>query len=142
MKLGAAFYALIAIGWFVSAVVTLRGYGSYAAADQWYRIAMATVFLLTGVMFGIGAVTRRGLMSDDGPRICRKGWMVVIALACAALVVALLGEDDWGTPFPTGVAIFIPLWIKRLQEKYYEGREEGERELSSRARDGVRRPTA
>jgi hypothetical protein len=142
MKLGAAFYGLIAVGWFVSAVVTFRGYGSYASADQWYRIAIGTVFLLTGVIFGIGAVTRRGLMSDDGPRICRKGWIVVIALVCAAFVVALLGEDDWGVPFPNGVAVFIPPWVKRLQQKYYEGRDEAERELNPEAPDGVRPPTA
>jgi hypothetical protein len=140
MKLGAAFYALIAVGWFVCAVVTLRGYGSYAAADQWYRIAMATVFLLTGVMFGIGAITRRGLMSDDGPRICRNGGLVVLALVCAAFVVYALG-DDWGVPFPNAVSVFIPPLVKRLQEKYYEGREEAERELSLRAPDGVRPPT-
>lgn len=129
MKLGAAFYALVAVGWLVSAVLTLRGYGSYAAADQWYRVAIATVFALTGVMFGIGAVTRRGLVSRDGPRICRDGWIVVIALVAAAFVVSLLGEQDWGTPFPNAVAAFIPHWVRRLQGKYYEGVQEAEREI-------------
>lgn len=141
LKLGAAFYGLIAVGWIVSAVVTFRGYGSYASADQWYLIAMGIVFLLTGVIFGIGAVTRRGLMSDDGPRICRQGWIVVLALVCAAFVVYLLG-DDWGTPFPNAVAVFIPPMVKRLQEKYYEGRDEAERELTPEVPDEVRPPTA
>ena len=137
MKLGAAFYALIAVGWIVSGVLTLRGYGSYAAADQWYKIAVATVFFLTGVMFGVGAVTRRGLVSDEGPRICRDGWIVLIALVGASFVVSLLGEQDWGAPFPTATALFIPRWVKRMQVKYYEGVAEAEQELTSGERGGV-----
>ncbi|RZT28300.1 hypothetical protein EV649_2077 [Kribbella sp. VKM Ac-2569] len=140
MKLGAAFYAVMAVLAVVSAVLVFRGYGTYADADQWYLIARGTVFLLIGVMFGIGAVTRRGLLSDDGPRICRSGWIVVIALVCAEFVVYALG-DDWGN-FPSIVSIFIPPFVKRLQEKYYEGREEAERELNPEAHDGVRPPTA
>jgi peptidoglycan/LPS O-acetylase OafA/YrhL len=141
MKLGAAFYAVIAVGWVVSAIATYRGYAAYRDADEWFLIAMGTVFLLTGVLFGIGAVTRRGLMSDDGPRICRSGWQVVIVLVCAGFVVYLLG-DDWGTPFPNGVAAFIPGFVQRLQDKYYEGRQEAERELNPEEPDGVRPPTA
>ncbi|HEY3562357.1 MAG TPA: hypothetical protein VGL05_33050 [Kribbella sp.] len=140
LKLGAAFYGLIAVGGIVSALVTLRGYGKYAGADEWYLIARATVYLLIGVMFGVGAVTRRGLMSDDGPRICRQGWIVVIALVCAEFVVYALGAEGWGT-FPSVVSAFIPPWVKRLQEKYYEGRDEAGRELSSEEPDGVRPPS-
>ncbi|TDO66756.1 hypothetical protein EV651_104323 [Kribbella sp. VKM Ac-2571] len=140
MKLGAAFYAVIAVGAVVSGVLVFRGYGSYSGANQWYLIARGTVFLLIGVMFGIGAVTRRGLMSDEGPRICRRGWIVVTALVGAEFVVYAVG-DDWGS-FPSTVSIFIPPLVKRLQEKYYEGREEAERELSPGAPDGGRPPTA
>ncbi|HWD81386.1 MAG TPA: hypothetical protein VG497_20970 [Kribbella sp.] len=141
LKLGAAIYGLIAVLGIASAVATFRGYGRYAGADQWYLIARGTVFLLIGVMFGIGAVTRRGLMSDDGPRICRSGWIVVIALLGAEFVVYALGDDSWGT-FPSIVTALIPPWIKRLQEKYYEGRQEAERELSPEEPDEVRPPTA
>ncbi|NIK62269.1 hypothetical protein [Kribbella shirazensis] len=141
LKLGAVVYAVVAVGWFVSAVLTLRGFDAYAGADQWYLIAMGTVFLLTGVMFGIGAITRRGLVSDEGPRICRSGWIVVIALVCAAFVVYVLGDDEWGTPFPNLVAVFIPAFVKRMQEKYYEGREEAERELNPEVPDEVRPPS-
>lgn len=140
MKLGAAFYAVLAVGAVVSGVLVFRGYGAYADADRWYLIARGTVFLLIGVLFGIGAVTRRGLMSDDGPRICRSGWIVVIALVCAEFVVYALGDDGWGN-FPSIVSAFIPPFVKRLQGKYYEGRDEAERELSPEAPDGVRPPT-
>jgi peptidoglycan/LPS O-acetylase OafA/YrhL len=140
MKLGAAFYAVMAVLAVVSAVLVFRGYGAYADADQWYLIARGSVFLLIGVMFGIGAVTRRGLMSAEGPRICRSGWIVVIALLCAEFVVYALGDDGWGN-FPSIASIFIPPFVQRLQDKYYEGRQEAERELNPEAPDGVRPPT-
>src|SRR2546423_1599699 len=130
MKLGAAAYALAAALSFLAAVGVYRGYGSYADAERWYLNAISVVFLLTGVMFGVGAVTRRGLLSDDGPRICRQGWIVVVALAGMGFVVAFIGDPDWGSPFPTLPSVFVPPWIKRLQEKYYEGVEEAERALS------------
>ncbi len=139
MKLGAAFYALFAVGAVVSAVLTVRGDSKFAGADQWYLIARATLFLLIGVMFGIGAVTRRGLMSADGPRICREGWIVMIALLGAEFVVYAVG-GEWGT-FPSIVTALIPPWFQRLHVKYYEGREEAERELNPAAPDEVRPPT-
>lgn len=141
LKLGAAVYALLAIGWLVSAGAVFRGYGSYAVADRWYQLAISAVYLLTGVLFGIGAVTRRGLLSDDGPRICRQGWILGVALAGAGLVVSFMGEADWGAPYPTIPALFMPPWIKRLQEKYYEGIEEAERELNPAEPGEVRPPT-
>ncbi|MFF0269207.1 hypothetical protein [Kribbella sp. NPDC004536] len=132
MKLGAVVYGLAAIGWIVSAGAVYLGYGSYAAADRWYQLAISALLLLTGVLFGIGAVTRRGLASDDGPRICRQGWILVIALVGAGLVVWFLGDSDWGAPFSTASAVFIPHWIRRLREKYQEGRVEAEVEAVRR----------
>ncbi|TCC35523.1 hypothetical protein [Kribbella speibonae] len=140
LKLGAAFYGLIAVGAVVAAVLILRGDSRYAGADRWYLIARATLLLLIGVMFAVGAVTRRGLMSDEGPRICRQGWVVLVVLVCAEFVVYAVG-GEWGT-FPSIVTVLIPPMVKRLQEKYYEGRDEAERELTPEVPDEVRPPTA
>ncbi|TCC39812.1 hypothetical protein [Kribbella sindirgiensis] len=140
MKLGAAFYGLIAVGAVVAAVLILRGDSRYTGADRWYLIVRAVLFLLIGVMFAVGAVTRRGLMSDEGPRICRRGWVVLLALVGAEFVVYAVG-GEWGT-FPSIATVLFPPWIKRAQEKYYEGRDEAERELSPEAPDEVRPPTA
>ncbi|WP_350278591.1 hypothetical protein [Kribbella sp. HUAS MG21] len=139
MKLGAAFYGLFAVGAVVSAVFIFRGDGEYAGADQWYLIARGMLLLLIGVMFGIGAVTRRGLMSDDGPRICRSGWIVMIALVGAEFVVFALGDDE-GT-FPSVVPALIAPGFQRMQEKYYEGRDEAERELNPTGPDEARPPS-
>ncbi|TCC27610.1 hypothetical protein [Kribbella speibonae] len=140
LKLGAAFYGLIAVGAVVAAVLILRGDSRYAGADRWYLIVRATLLLLIGVMFAVGAVTRRGLMSDEGPRICRQGWVVLVVLVCAEFVVYAVG-GEWGT-FPSIVTVLIPPMVKRLQEKYYEGRDEAERELTPEVPDEVRPPTA
>jgi hypothetical protein len=60
------------------------------------------------------------------------GWIVVIALVGAGFVVSFLGDSDWGAPFPTAGAVFVPQWIRRLQEKYQEGRVEAEVEAVRR----------
>ncbi|GAA1591888.1 hypothetical protein GCM10009804_55140 [Kribbella hippodromi] len=150
LKLGAAVYALAAVGWFVSAVLILRGYGDYAGADRWFLIATAMPVALTGVLYTIGAVTRRGLIASEGPRICQIGWAFVIGLVAVELVLSFI-YDQTGGPIagdsspmiaPSIAAVFIPHWIGRLQEKYYEGIAEGEQELSSRESGGGPAPTA
>ncbi|WP_329005970.1 hypothetical protein OHA18_21520 [Kribbella sp. NBC_00709] len=140
MKLGAACYALIAVGWLVSGVLTLRGFGPYAGAERWFQVATAAVVGLTGVLFGVGAATRRGLIADRGPWICRRGWIVVIGLVATAFVLSLLTDQDGVPPFPNLLAAFIPPWVRRLQGKYYEGVQEAERELSPGEPGGVTRP--
>ncbi|MGZ0148445.1 hypothetical protein ACXJJ3_15340 [Kribbella sp. WER1] len=131
LKLGAAVYALIALASLAAAWTALRGHGSYAGADRPFLISMAIVFLLTGVLFGIGAVTRRGLLADDGPWICRTGWILVAGLMVASCALSFLFDTGDSSPMPPFVVAFVPAWIKRLQEKYYEGVAEAERELSA-----------
>ncbi|WP_327640271.1 hypothetical protein OHB24_18405 [Kribbella sp. NBC_00482] len=140
MKLGAAVYAFLAIGLLVSGVLTLRQYGPYADVHGWPLMATAVVDALAGLVFGAGAVTRRGLAADEGPWICRKGWLVVVALTIAGFLTAAVSGFDM-SPLPIGPVVLYPHWVKRLQEKYYEGREEAERELSPEEPGGVRRPT-
>ncbi|MDX2972901.1 hypothetical protein [Kribbella solani] len=149
LKLGAAVYALVAVGWLVSAVMTLRGYGDYASADRWFLIGTATAVGLTGVLYMIGAVTRRGLNATEGPRICQIGWAFVIGLVAVEFVLSFLYDQTGGfvsgdgmpSPMPSMVAIFIPRGIRRMQEKYYEGIAEAEQELSARESGGGSAPT-
>lgn len=137
MKLGAAVYALLALGSLVSAVLTLRHFGPYAGKHGWPLITSAAVMALTGLAFGAGAATRRGLAADEGPWICRQGWLVVLGLTVVGFVTSVASGWDV-SPLPNGPAVFVPHWIKRLQENYYEGRAEAERELSPEEPDGVR----
>ncbi|HZX02952.1 hypothetical protein, partial [Kribbella sp.] len=89
----------------------------------------------------VGAVTRRGLAADAGPWICQKGWLVVIGLAAATFVALWLSDMGRITTFPNPAIVFVPQGIKRLQEKYYEGIEEAERELNPAEPGEVRPPT-
>jgi hypothetical protein len=128
LKLGAAFYALIAIGLAVSAVAVLQRWGAYAGVHGWPIAATAVLDALAALLFAIGAVTRRGLLADDGPWICRNGWLVLVGLTAAGVLVAF-ASDQGITPWPTGPAVFVPHFVRRLQEKYQEGRSEAEVEL-------------
>ncbi len=135
LKLGAAVYAVVAVLLAVSAVMVLRRVGPYGEARGWPIAATAVVDALSALLLAVGAVTRRGLVGDDGPWICRNGWLLLAGLTVAGAVVASL--SDPAIPFwPTGPAVFLPHFIRRLQESYYDGRSEGERELEIRA--GVR----
>ncbi|MFC6160648.1 hypothetical protein [Kribbella jiaozuonensis] len=61
-----------------------------------------------------------------------------MGLVVAAFVLALLTDQDGVPPFPNLIAAFIPPWVKRLQEKYYEGVAEA---LSPAEPGGGRSPT-
>lgn len=141
MKLGAAAYALFAILQIGAAILILLGFGPYAGGERWFLLVTAAVFGFSGVIYAVGAATRRGLAAEDGPWVCRRGWLVVIGLVAVGSVAAIMSDSE-GSPFPNLLAVFIPHWVKRLQEKYYEGRQEAERELNQEEPDGVRPPTA
>lgn len=131
LKLGAVTYGLVAIALFAGLVPMLRHYGPYTDVQGGPLIATAIVVAASGALFAIGAATRRGLISDDGPWICRNGWIVLAALTgVVPLAISLLGGQD--TPlWPTGPALFLPHFIRRLQESYYDGVAEAERELTA-----------
>jgi hypothetical protein len=125
MKLGAAIYGLAAIGTTVTVVFMLVRHGAWADVHGWVFGGLVAVVAASAVLLAIGAVTRRGLIADDGPWICRHGWAVLIGLTVVCFGLTLLTDAD--IPFiQTSPAIFIPHWIRRLQEKYWEGRVEAE----------------
>jgi hypothetical protein len=130
LKLGAAFYALVAIGLAASAVGVVQGWGTYDGVHGWSVTAIAVVDGLSALLFVIGAVTRRGLIADDGPWICRNGWMVLVGLTAAAALVVFLSDQDM-SPWPTGPAVFLPHFVRKLQENYYAGVADAEREIEA-----------
>ena len=130
LKLGAVVYGLVAIGLFVEIVPILRHYGPYAAVHGGPLAATVVVVAASGLLFAVGAVTRRGLIADDGPWICRNGWVVLIALTAVACIVTFVSDQDVPA-WPTGPAVFLPHFIRRLQESYHDGVAEGEREIEA-----------
>ncbi|GAA3125548.1 hypothetical protein JOF29_006333 [Kribbella aluminosa] len=141
LKLGAALYALLALVELVSAVLVYAAHGDYAQGEPWFLVVVASMLALIGVLLGVGAVTRRGLVADDGPWICRKGWIVVIGLTAATFAALMLSDTGTIRTFPNPAIVFLPNFVKRLQEKYYEGVEEAEREINAAEPDGERPTT-
>jgi len=135
LRLGAAVYALVALALAVSAVLVLRHTGPYAEVHGWPLVATSVVDALSALLFAVGAVTRRGLIADNGPWICRNGWLVLAGVTVAGAIIAFLADQEM-TPWPTGPAIFLPHFIRRMQESYYQGVAEAEVEISPARGEG------
>ena len=130
LKLGAVFYALTAAGLATEAVRMIRHDGQWAPVHGWAFGVLLAVAVLATVVLGIGGATRWGLIADEGPWICQNGWLVLIGLAAAAFVTLMLTNQDvmvW--PAPT--VVFLPHAVRRLQESYYDGVADAEREIEA-----------
>ena len=138
LKLGAVIYGLLAVVWAVGIVLVLRHHGPYAEVHGAPLAATVVLLAATALLLAVGAVSRRGLIADDGPWICRNGWMALVGLTVAGWIVAFLSNQDVPM-WPTGPTPFLPHFIRRQQESYYEGRAEAERELTAEP-DEVRPP--
>lgn len=123
LKLGAAFYAFFAVGGLVTMVQIVVRAGDWKDVHGWFVGAMLMLVGLTTVLLAIGAVTRWGLISDQGPWICRNGWIPLIGLTVAVFVVYLVSPQGDGL-FPLGPVVFLPHFVRRMQEQYSEGRQE------------------
>lgn len=101
-------------------VRAVRHDGPWQESHGWPYGATVVVLALTAGLLFVGAATRWGLISDDGPWICQHGWLVLIGLTVVALGLSFL--EDGGQAWPVGPAVFVPHFVRRLQESYYEGR--------------------
>ncbi|MGW7684308.1 hypothetical protein ACWGID_26430 [Kribbella sp. NPDC054772] len=135
MKLGAVAYGLAAIGMTGGVVQMLARHGAWGDVHGWVFGGLVAVVAASAVLLAVGAVTRRGLIANDGPWICRKGWTVIVGLTAAGFVLTLL-SDAYLPWLPTGSVVFFPSWIRRMQESYWEGRVEAEVQ-AVRERNGV-----
>jgi hypothetical protein len=136
-RLGTAAYALVAIVMGVQATLMVRRDNGWDRAHGWVFASLLAVVVLTGLLVAAGALTRRGLIADDGPWIFRNGWIVLVLLTAVNVVVSLLASSDQDAPLAwvTGPAVFLPHFVRRLEESYYDGVAEARAE-----RDGERMP--
>jgi hypothetical protein len=80
-------------------------------------------------------------VSSDGPWIFRQGWIVLAGLTVANLVVDLLASGNQApVAWVTGPAVFLPHFVRRLEESYYDGVAEAELEIKAGARGEERPP--
>jgi hypothetical protein len=133
---GVAAYGLIALSLVVEAVLMVRHSGPFAELQGWGLAALLVIVVLACLLVTAGAVTRRGLLAADGPWIYQNGWGVLIGLTAVNLVLVMLwpeGQPDQAglTPWATGYAIFLPHFVRRMEEAYYDGVAEAEREIAA-----------
>ncbi len=91
-------------------------------------VSLVVMTAAAALLFGAGAVTRWPLIADDGPWISTMGWAVLIALTAIAFAISALlppaaGDASW-VALP---AVFVPFWVRRLEESYREGVDEARR---------------
>jgi uncharacterized membrane protein YccC len=55
------------------------------------------------------------------------GWAVLVALTALSFVISMLSSQEAG--WVIGPAVFVPFWVRRLEESYREGVDEARRGL-------------
>jgi hypothetical protein len=94
-------------------------------------VCLVAVVAATALLFLVAVVIRQPLIEGDGPWFITMGWAVVIALTVVGLAITTMASlDQYAGLWVTGAAVFVPFWVRKLEESYLEGVEEGRRERS------------
>jgi hypothetical protein len=136
---GTVAYALMAGVLGVQAVMVVRRNGQFADLSGWGVACLLTIVVLSAALVAAGAVTRRGLIAWNGPWIFRNGWMVLVGLTVTNLLVSLLPLSA-GVAWVAGPAVFLPHFVQRLEDSYYDGVAEAEQQLTEAKLRGARAP--
>jgi hypothetical protein len=125
---GALIYLGVAVVMAIQVVRMIRNDGYWTSGPTWAAACLVASIALTGLYFGVAAVARRPLVGGDGPWLLRYGWLVVIGLALLSFLASMALPDQAYKVFPNGPALFVPLWIRQLEESYREGVKEARQE--------------
>jgi hypothetical protein len=127
---GVLVYAGTALTLVVQAVRLVMMDGIWGDGIAFAPAGLVAVAAASALLFGVGAVIRRPLIADDGPWISTMGWAVLIALGAVCFVLSMLSTSpaSEGAIWVTVPAVFVPFWVRKLEESYREGVEEGRRE--------------
>jgi hypothetical protein len=101
----------------------------WAGGIAFTSVCLVAVVAATALLFLFALVVRQPLIEGDGPWFITMGWAVVIALTVVSFVISMLSspasdEAIW----VTGSAVFVPFWVRKLEESYRDGVEEARRE--------------
>jgi len=88
-------------------------------------IALVVVTAAAALLYLIAVVVRQPLVEGDGPWFITMGWVILILLTALSFVISMVwspasDEAIW----VTGPAVFVPFWVRRLEESYREGVDE------------------
>jgi hypothetical protein len=126
---GVLVYAGIAVLLVVQTVRLILMDRLWSAGVDFLSICLVAVVAATALLFVYAAVVRQPLIEGDGPWVITMGWALVIALTVISFVISMLSapasdEAIW----VTGPAVFVPFWVRQLEESYRDGVEEARRE--------------
>ncbi|QNE20836.1 hypothetical protein F1D05_26630 [Kribbella qitaiheensis] len=128
---GVLVYAGIVVLLVVQTVRLIQMDQLWADGIAFTPVCLVAVVAATALMFLVGAVARQPLIDGDGPWFSTLGWAVVIGLTGVGMAItALASYGNEAGVWVTGPAVFVPFWVRKLEESYREGVEEGLRERS------------
>ncbi|MGW6282511.1 hypothetical protein [Kribbella sp. NPDC055071] len=136
---GTAAYALVVGVLGVQGVMIVRRNGQFADVSGWGVGCLLAIVVLSAALIAAGAVTRRGLVARGGPWIFRNGWRVLVGLTAANLLVSLLPSGA-GVAWVAGPAVFLPHFVRKLEDAYYDGVAEAEQQLMAAKPGGAPAP--
>jgi hypothetical protein len=139
---GTVAYALVTVTLVVQTVRMIRLDGVWGGDATWAAGCLLVIVLLSGAIFAAATVTRIPLFADDGPLLSRFGWYAILGLTVLALAVVMLSSLEAFGLWPTSPAMFVPYWIRRLEDSYREGVEEARRAAATARADDEPPPAA
>ncbi|TDU88630.1 hypothetical protein EV138_2176 [Kribbella voronezhensis] len=90
---------------------------------------LVVVAAAAALLFLTAVVTRQPLVEGDGPWFITMGWLLLIALTALSFVISLSSSlTSEEAVWVTGPAVFVPFWVRKLEESYREGVEEAQRD--------------
>ncbi|MDX6246849.1 MAG: hypothetical protein QOF10_209 [Kribbellaceae bacterium] len=121
---GALAYGVVAASVGVESVRMIRHDAYWTDGRVWAAFCLVATVILTALLTAVAAISRLPLIADDGPWLSRNGWMVVIGLTVCSFLALRGVADQESAVYLTGPAVFLPFWVRRLEESYREGVEE------------------
>jgi hypothetical protein len=131
---GALAYGVVAASVGVESVRMIRHDAYWTDGRVWAAFCMVATVILTALLTAGAAISRFPLIADGGPWLSRNGWMVVIGLTVCSFLASRGVADQEFAVYLTGPAVFLPFWVRRLEESYREGVEEA-RQAARAARE-------
>ncbi|TWD81944.1 hypothetical protein FB561_3068 [Kribbella amoyensis] len=97
----------------------------WVGGNRWAAGALLVIVALTALLFVVGAMTRTPLVGDDTRVLGRRGGLAVIALTLLGLAIVVVSGLDAFKVWPSWMAIFVPYGVRKYEDAYREGVEEG-----------------
>ncbi|MEU0093629.1 hypothetical protein [Kribbella sp. NPDC006257] len=89
-------------------------------------VTLVVVTAVAALLYLIAVLIRQPLVEGDGPWFITMGWAVLIALTALSFVIAMVSSPASDEAlWVTGPAVFVPFWVRKLEESYREGVDEG-----------------